>query len=184
MRRLALEKNKAACAIFVGLAAVSATFVMPSVASAGSAILTCTGQEAISYSPDLTDTPQAITTTVNGMLGLAGDPGLCVALGTDITSATYAQTYYNPSSSCNEFVYGVPNSKKIDWNSGAPSYFSYTTDIAFVNGDYVVTLTGDIASGQFAGDLAVETIVVPEYSQTECAAGIPSSTGQAALVIS
>ena len=58
----------------------------------------------------------------------------------------------------------------------APGDLSYATDIVFVNGDYVVTNAGDITSGEFAGNAAVETIVVPDTSQTECTTGFSSST--------
>jgi hypothetical protein len=56
----------------------------------------------------------------------------------------------------------------ITWNTGQTSSFSYNAMSSIVNGNTVVTLTGAITAGLFAGDAAEEVIVSPALNLLGC----------------
>lgn len=156
-----------------------------SLAASGSSLVSCTGQETVNYNPPLTDTPKNTIVTINGKLGSGALDGLCTASGTGITSGTYSETFTRPGASCAQVAFNDPGSRVITWNDGTQSTFTFTAQIQTLPAASVVTLTGSITAGRFAGHATVETIQIPQPNALQCSTtGIGNSTDLATLVIS
>lgn len=176
---------------FAGVVAVSAAaaglWLAPAAASADTNLVTCTGMEAVSYSPGLTYTPHDTTVTINGSLGSLGSaarPGACVAPGAGITSATYTEVFNRPGASCVQAAFNGPGARVITWNDGQTSTFTFTAQIQTLPAASIVTLTGTITAGRFTGRTAVETIQIPQLNLLQCSTtGITASTDLATLII-
>ncbi|MGF7237930.1 MAG: hypothetical protein ACQSGP_23660 [Frankia sp.] len=183
MRRL-LSPRRALVGAFTLAAVAADLWFAPVAASAAPAHVTCTGQEAVNYSPGLTFTPHDTTVTINGFLGSAGNPGLCVAPGEGITSATYTEVFNRPGASCVQALFDGPGSRVIVWSDGHSSTFTFTAQIQTLPAASLVTLTGTITSGEFAGRRAVETIQIPQLDLLQClTTGIDNSIALATLII-
>jgi hypothetical protein len=178
-------KNRMLAALAALLAAIaSAAVIAPSDASAGTDLVTCTGQETVSWSPPLTNTPQDTTVTIEGMLGALGNPGSCVSVGTSVSSVSYREVFSFPNDSCTTAGINLPGSRVFTWDNGQSSTFTFTASIVNGVGTEIVTLTGTITAGRFDGDPAVETIEVPQLDPALCAgSGITSNSAQAELEI-
>lgn len=165
-------------------ATASAAIIAPSAASAGTALVTCTGQETVSWSPPLTNAPQDTTVTIDGALGALADPGTCVSVGTSVSSVSYQEVFAFPSDSCTTAGINLPGSRVFTWDNGQTSTFTFSASIVNGVGTEIVTLTGSITAGRFNGYTAVETIQVPQLDPALCAgSGITSNTAQAELEI-
>jgi hypothetical protein len=165
-------------------ATASIAVIAPSAASASPALVTCTGQEAVSWSPPLTDTPQNTTVTIDGALGALANPGICVSVGTSVSSVSYQEIFAFPNDSCTTAALNVPGSRVFMWDDGQTSTFTFSASIVNGIGTEIVTLTGTITAGRFNGHVAVETIQVPQLDPALCAgSGATSNTAQAELEI-
>lgn len=167
----------------IASAAVVVPFAAPA-ASAGTALVTCTGQETVSYSPALTNTPRDTTVTIDGNLGALADPGSCVSVGTRVSSVSYHEVFTFPNDSCTTGGINLPGSRVFKWDDGESSTFTFSASIVNGVGTEIVTLTGTITAGRFDGSPAVETIQVPQLDPALCAgSGITSNSAQAELEI-
>jgi hypothetical protein len=183
VRRL-LSPRRGLAGAFTVVAVAADLWFAPVAASAAPADVICTGQEAVNYSPGLTSAPRDTTVTINGLLGSAGNPGLCVALGKRITSATYREVFNRPSASCVQALFNGPGSRVIVWGDGRSSIFTFSAQIQTLPVASLVTLTGTITSGEFTDRRAVETIQIPQLDPLQCSTtGIVNSIALATLVI-
>lgn len=183
-RTLTVRKGFKVLAAVAALAAatVTTTVVATPTAAAAGAVVTCTGQENVSWSPALTNTPRDTMVTINGRLGALGSPGACVSVGAGVDSAQYQEIFTFPNDSCTTAGLAVPGSRLITWDDGETSTFTFSATIVNGIGSEVVTLTGTISEGRFAGTPAVETVQVPQLNPLLCAGpGATSVTGQAEL---
>ncbi len=146
--------------------------------------ITCSGQSNISYSPPLTNTPQATSITAHGDLGSLASPGLCLAIGATVASAYYDESFTNPSQSCSSGVATQSGTRVFTWDNGQTSTFPYTTTLTSVGGQSASLRTGTISAGRFAGLSAEQVTIVPSLDPLACAgAGIAGTTSQTTLTI-
>jgi hypothetical protein len=134
------------------------------------ATISCTGWTYTTYSPGLTNTVRPTTVVDQGRLNVIGPhspTGSCIAVGSGATSGTRDVTALL-NLSCNAILTetGV---ETIKWDDGQSTSFSFTATAAHVGSNTVLTETGNVTSGEFAGDHVVETFTAPNASFTDCA---------------
>jgi hypothetical protein len=138
--------------------------MLPSAAShAVSADVSCVGTETVTYQPGLLLTPQTVNVTVNGIMAR------CTSSDPAITSGTYLP-HFTTTLSCATLLSGLAATRVFNWNDGQSSTFSYNRAINDVGGQTTVTLIGTIVSGRFAGDLALQQVVLATPSPLQCLA--------------
>ncbi|MGV2287256.1 hypothetical protein AAHK20_00960 [Trinickia sp. YCB016] len=142
----------------------------------------CLGTEASTYNVPLTNTQQDLQVTITASYSP------CVVTGVSgITSGSvYSQVMRDLS--CQTLLEQGQGTRVINWSNGQSSTFTYTSSINAVNGDYVITLTGNISAGLFQGQSAVDVVTLNSLSQanflTACAgSGITSVSGPTVLTI-
>lgn len=156
--------------------------VMLPAASAHASILqtlTCQGTEFTTFSPALTRTATAT------FISSADTFGPCVSTDTSISGGlSYTETS-DPTASCGTLLSGGSGQTTFLWSNGNSSTFSYSRTTIDLNGEIISTLTGTITSGEFAGNLATEVLVLPTLDLTACesAAGISTASGTATIEI-
>jgi hypothetical protein len=168
--------------------ALGAAVAVPAPAHALSvASISCTGWTYTTYSPGLTNTMQPTTVVDQGQLNVVGPhspAGSCLAVGSAASSGTRdVSALLNLS--CNAILTetGV---ETINWDDGQSTSFDFTATAAHVGSNTVLTETGDVVSGEFSGDHAVETFTAPNLAFTDCstAAGVTSLDYATVLTIS
>ncbi len=124
---------------------------------------TCTGTQHVKISPGLRLKPRDVTVTVKTIYSP------CKSLSVPaLTSATQNSSFVVTDASClNPFDPGS-GTKIIKWNTGETSTFSFNRIGTNVGGSTIVTETGVITAGLFAGDNAVEVITGPTVESLEC----------------
>ncbi|WP_157642769.1 hypothetical protein [Burkholderia ubonensis] len=149
---------------------------------AGAQTVICTGSETLSFNPALTNTQRNLVVTDTASLSP------CLVVGVSgINSATEsAQGVANLS--CQMLLGGGPATKIIHWSNGQSSTFSYTASSSAINGNFVITQTGNISAGLFKGQSAVGVSTLTSLSQpdflTACAgSGVTSVSGGTTLTI-
>lgn len=114
--------------------------------------VTCTGSQHITYSPGIVLSPERdVTTTVEGTYS-------CVS--SDVTGATTYATFTGPES-CLAVAEIESLSSTFTWNDGSTSTATYTTTVTYGVGTTVLTKTGTVTSGRFAGDTFLQVITGP-----------------------
>lgn len=138
-------------------------------AHAAGADVTCTGTETVAYQPGLLLTSQAVHVSVAGILAPCGssDPGL--------TSGNYNEDF-TTTLSCSTLFAGRSGTRVFHWSNGQSSTFAFNRALNNVGGQTTVTFTGDITSGEFAGDTVVEQVVFVTPNLLQCLAS-PGLTG-------
>jgi len=148
-------------------------------AMAGALDVTCLppSSQTATFSPPLTLTPGPATVTASTQYGpctSATVPGL--------TSGARNATIPYPSVSCLDLLNSAPLSFTITWNTGQQSTISGSTTVTTVGAGLVVTITGSVTAGLFAGDSVVQTITGPSIAVTLCTLGLGSVSSIFALV--
>ena len=152
------------------------------VAQASAQTAVCTGTDMATYNPALTNTQQNIQITDTKNF----NP--CLVVGySGITSATVNSQSVRDFS-CEALLTGGPSERVINWSNRQSSTFSYTSSTSEVNGNLVITFTGNISAGLFVNQSAVAVIVITSLSHadflTACSgSGITSVSGTATLSI-
>jgi hypothetical protein len=153
-------------------------FGLPNTAHALIPDQTCVATESISYSPPITNAPQNITITINGELS--------PCLNGSAPNGTYSESFVQPNASCTSLLGSATGTRVFDWTntSIADSTFTYTRIINRVNGTINVTYQGQIVSGSFTPDSALQTMTAPETDLAACSgAGVAHLTFVGTLVI-
>lgn len=138
-------------------------------AHAAAAVLSCTGWSHTTYDPGLTNTVRPTTVVVHGDYNVIEDhspTGSCLAVGSSASSGQRDVTAVLPVS-CNA-VLTETGVETIDWNDGRSTSFSFTAAAAHVGANTVLTETGTVISGEFAGEKVVETFTAPNLAFTDC----------------
>lgn len=175
--------RKSLIAVAALLATITTAAIAVPTASASTDLVTCTGQEHVSWSPPLTNTPKDTTVTIDGKLGTGANPGSCLSTA-GVSSASYHEVFTFPHDTCTTAGLNLPGSRVFAWDNGQTSTFTFTSSIANAAGSEIVTLTGTITAGRFSGQHAVETIQVPQLDPAQCAgSGAASDTAQAELQV-
>jgi hypothetical protein len=140
--------------------------------------LTCQGSEFTTFSPSLTMTAAATDINTDDSFGP------CVSTDTSISGGlAYTQTE-DPSASCGTLLGISSGETTFIWTNGNTSTFSYMKTTTNLNGEIVSTETGRITSGEFAGSLTTEVIVLPTLDLSACeSGGLPTASGSVTLEI-
>ncbi|MEU1123838.1 hypothetical protein ABZ371_09725 [Streptomyces sp. NPDC005899] len=133
--------------------------------------LTCTppSSASVTYTPPLTNAPQTASSNLHWELGP------CVSLSRpDITAGTH--TVQNPprQRSCLELLASGAVTRTITWNTGETSTLSMNRTTTVVGAALIVTHTGTVTSGVFAGDTVVVTEAGPAAAILTCTLGLGS----------
>lgn len=175
-----MTATRRSAAAFVGVVALALGTAVAASAPAHAAVatITCTGWTYTTYTPGLTDTVRPTTVVDQGRLNVIGPhspTGSCLAVGSSATSGTRDVTALL-NLSCNAILTesGV---ETIVWNDGQSTSFTFTATAAHIGSNTVLTETGDVTTGEFAGDHVVETFTAPNLSILDCA----TATGVASL---
>jgi hypothetical protein len=141
--------------------------------------LTCQGTEFTTFSPSLTQT--AASTFISS----ADTFGPCVSTDRTISGGLAYTEESDASASCSTLLSESSGSTTFLWSNGKSSTFSYNKTTIDVNGEIISTETGTITSGEFAGNLTTEVLVLPtlDLSACESSAGISTASGTATLTI-
>ncbi|MFD1146233.1 hypothetical protein [Saccharothrix hoggarensis] len=173
--------------VMAGLLTTAATvlglmaFATP--ATAGALDVTClpTSSQTASFSPPLTLTPGPTTVTASTQYGPCTSTSV-----PELTSGSRSATITYPALSCLDLVTSAPLTFTITWNTGQTSTISGSTTVTTAGAALVVTITGNVTAGLFAGDSVVQTITGPSTAVTLCTLGmgtVPSIYGVVALSI-
>ncbi|MEU4740456.1 hypothetical protein AB0G02_08285 [Actinosynnema sp. NPDC023658] len=138
-------------------------------ASAGVLDVTCTAPSSQNdtFTPPLTLAPQNVT------VGIKAQYGPCVSLSNPaVTSGSTTVSALVPGLGCLELLNSGSLTFTIVWNTGQTSTISsnYTVDI--VGAALVVTRTGTVTSGLFAGSAVLQVITGPAVDVLLCTAGL------------
>jgi len=158
--------------------ALAGMFAAPARAHAAATDLTCAGTESVTFSPGLLLTPQQVTLHTNRQWGP------CVSSDAAVTSGFDAETFVN-TISCLSLATAGTGTLTFTWSNGRTSTFMFNKSVSHPIGQTVVTYTGTIVAGEFAGDSVLETITGAALNLTACLAppGITSTFGIAVLEI-
>jgi hypothetical protein len=164
--RAALTGVTALLFLFVSLLAIA---VPASARESGLLDVTCLppSSSSTSFSPPLTNTPQPSATSSSWQLGpcvSASVPGL--------TSGTHADTGTLRPRSCLELLSSGAITAEVTWNTGDTSTLSMNRTTTVAGAVMIVTMTGTVTSGLFAGDTAIATFTGPATDILLCTAGL------------
>jgi hypothetical protein len=147
--------------VSAGLLALSA---LPAAAAhASSTQTTCTGGIDVTYNPGLTLVAQgdiAVTATAS-LTCSSSDPSL---------TAAHGQRQYTDNISCVDLVNARSSVTTFTWNNKRSSTVTSQQDVTRLAGTTVVTFTGTVTSGEFAGDNFTEVAVALNPSPLQCLA--------------
>lgn len=171
----ALRARMVVAALGIALAGV---FAAPPRAHAAVADLTCTGTESVTFHPGLLLASQQVTVHTSRVWAP------CVSSDPAVTSGSDAESFVN-TISCLSLAAAGTGTVTFTWSNGRTSTFVFNKTVSHPIGQTIVTYTGTIVAGEFAGDSALETITGAALNLTACLAppGITSTFGIAVLEI-
>lgn len=140
---------------------------------------TCAGTQTVTYTPGLVLQSQSEAIHFNNIFAPCTSstvPGLTSGISTGTAQRL---------ASCLDLAEPDSAILTIAWNTGQTSVFSYNRTVTTVGGTTVVTLTGVITTGLFAGDTAISVTTGPAINLLDCLSppGITSRTGVVTLAI-
>lgn len=140
--------------------------------------IVCTTTSSWTYSPGVVLLPRPIITTVHDQYTSCVSP-------TDGTITGGSSSFtVERDAGCLEPVAAVPETRVITWNDGRTSTFSYTVTVSSVPGFDLVTKTGTITAGVFAGSTAQATQAAPTLDLLQCLGqGVQQQTALGTFVI-
>jgi hypothetical protein len=159
-------KAIAAAALLAG--AVTLVAAQPASAD-GVADMTCTtpSSNVLTSNPPLTNTTQIVTLTSQSSLGP------CVSLSEpSVTSGSWTSVTPNVPIDCSGLLGANTGTHTVTWNTGQTSTLSGNRVSSIEGAALVVTFTGTVTSGLFAGDTVVEQFVGPSTNITLCELGL------------
>ncbi|MEV8436117.1 hypothetical protein AB0425_01975 [Actinosynnema sp. NPDC051121] len=167
-----------------GLAGVAA-LLLTAVAPAGAAradtapaagVVVCTTTSTWTYSPGVVLVPRPVSTHVHDEYTSCASP-------TGVTGGSSSFTVERDAG-CLEPVAAVAETRVIAWDNGRTSTFSYTVTVSSAPGFDLVTKTGTITEGEFAGHVAQATQAAPTLDLLQCLGqGVQRQTALGTFVI-
>ncbi|WP_426730589.1 hypothetical protein [Myxococcus faecalis] len=140
-------------------------------------LLTCPGTLQARYSPGMTNTPQTIATSVSGTFGP------CVGTPLTLLSASL-QGGGAGQLSC--LAGSTQSMSTLTWNDGTTSTVSVSILVsARPLGEVVVTYSGTVSSGRFAGADVLMVLVLAQTQVTGCFTdeGVTATAGPVVLTL-
>ncbi|MEU4449306.1 hypothetical protein AB0K14_38250 [Actinosynnema sp. NPDC050801] len=141
--------------------------------------MTCTppSSNSITYTPPLTATPQDVAGSSSTQYGP------CVSLSNPaITSGTRTASGPARGLSCLELLRNGSATLTITWNTGQTSTISFNYTVNIVGAAMVVTYTGTVTSGLFAGSTVLQVNTNPATDVLLCTLGLGTVPSTYALV--
>ncbi|GGV58846.1 hypothetical protein GCM10010245_91990 [Streptomyces spectabilis] len=121
------------------------------------------GNSTTTYSPGLTFTPTYQSYTNNTAYTS------CTSSGNTVVSGTSSKSYQGTSaSSCLSPLLVSPGSEVIHWNTGDTSTFTFDATVTQIGALTVITRTGTITSGMFAGATATHVTTAEPLNTPQC----------------
>ncbi|WP_053715074.1 hypothetical protein [Saccharothrix sp. NRRL B-16348] len=146
-------------------------------ASAATVEQVCVGTWAVTYDPPITNTPRLVHGNLTGVFPA------CTNLVAP--SGSYGQAFTD-TVSCATLLSAGAASRTYTWSNplAAPTTFAYNWTVSDVGGQAVITNTGLITGGTFAGASAEQVAVLVTPDVLQCGgAGISSLTGPTTLTV-
>ncbi|RAY15734.1 hypothetical protein DPM19_08110 [Actinomadura craniellae] len=166
--------------LLVALVAALATVVLPAPvpASAGVLDVTCIppSSDLVTYSPPLTTTAQNVS------INAATQYGPCVSLGEPGVTSGSRSFQGTGSRSCLGLVQAGTETFTITWNTGQTSTVTVNKISNIVGATLVVTFTGTVTSGLFAGGTVLQTVTGLATDILQCTAGLGTVSSIYSLV--
>ncbi|MGW4113747.1 hypothetical protein ACWEFJ_23005 [Actinosynnema sp. NPDC004786] len=163
------------CGVAVLLAVAPAAVADPEPATG---VVACTTTSTWTYSPGVVLLPRPIVTRVHDRYTSCASPA-----DSGITGGSGTFTVERDAG-CLEPVAAVPETRVITWDDGRTSTFDYTVTVSSLPGLDVVTKTGAITAGAFAGRPAQATQAAPTLDLLQCLGqGVRSQTAHGTFVI-
>jgi hypothetical protein len=168
------ERALRTLAVSALLLAGTAVGTVPAAAAPVSLLdLTCTATSTVTYSPGLTLIPTLQTVTYNVTYSGCTSP-----LGTSNVTGGSRHGSFQDVRSCLALPASATQSFPVDWNTGSDSQVTGRTQSVDAGGQVVHLITGNVTSGQFAGDTFTEEINQLSLDLVQCAAGgVQSQSG-------
>ncbi|MDX6742258.1 hypothetical protein [Actinocorallia sp. A-T 12471] len=164
--------------LFTASAAVTALTCAP--AAADLDLLTCGGTHTVTYDPGLRLFGQTVD------IAFTDSFTSCSALSDPtLTSGLLTGSVTLPNYSCLSPVNTDDIDETVTWNNGQSSTFHYSRVYGSVDGNSVITSTGTVTSGKFAGATAVKVVTGLNLNLLAClfAPGVPGNTGTITLAL-
>ncbi|MCE6998306.1 hypothetical protein LZG04_26420 [Saccharothrix sp. S26] len=161
---------------------VALSAVVPGVARAepesAAGVVLCETTSTWTYSPGVVLLPRPVTTHVHDQYASCASP-----TGAVVTGGSSSFTVERDAG-CLEPVAAVPETRVITWGDGRSSTFGYTVTVSSLPGLDVVTKTGTITAGEFAGRPAQATQTAPTPDLVACLGqGVQRQTAHGTFVI-
>jgi hypothetical protein len=99
-----------------------------------------------------------------------------------LTAGSRSATFPYPSRSCLDLLDSETVTFTINWNTGQTSTITGNTSVTIVGAALIVTITGNVTEGLFAGDSVVQTVTGPSTDITLCTLGLGSVSSIYSLV--
>ncbi|MCS7478756.1 hypothetical protein ACFFQW_12955 [Umezawaea endophytica] len=170
----------AAAVLTTAVSALALTALGPTgTASAVVQDVTCTppSSNTATYNPPLTMTPR------DGTLTGTAQYGPCVSVSNPaITSGSSGGTTTVSGRTCLDLLQSGTSAFTITWNTGQTSTISANRTSTIAGGLLVVTNTGTVTSGVFAGSTVVRVITSPATDITLCTLGLGTVSSVYSLI--
>lgn len=139
--------------------ALAAGIPLGGTATAGTVDALCTGTQDVTYSPGLTLAPTTQDATAHNIY--------IACVSSRVHSGERIGTNHQVLS-CLDLAESSSGSTTITWNTGDTSLFTFNRTVTHAGGNTIVTFTGIIAAGLFAGDGALEVVTGPDLNLLDC----------------
>ncbi|PSL52505.1 hypothetical protein B0I31_113178 [Saccharothrix carnea] len=170
----------AAAALMTAVSALALTVPGPAGAASGGVLdVTCTppSSQNDTFTPPLTVTPRDVT------VGITSQLGPCVSLSNPaITSGAINFSALVRGLSCLDLLQSGSITYTIVWNTGQTSTISANYTVTIVGAALVVTRTGTVTSGLFAGSTVLQVITGPATDVLLCILGLGTVSSTYSLV--
>lgn len=165
-------------AVLLAFSAVAPTGAARADTAPAAGLLVCTTSSTWTYSPGVVLVPRPVSTQVDDRYTSCASPS-----DSGVTGGSSGFTVERDAG-CLEPVAAVPETRVITWDNGRTSTFSYTVTVSSVPGFDLVTKTGTITAGQFAGHVAQATQAAPTLDLLRCLGqGVQRQTALGTFVI-
>lgn len=174
-----MRSRTALASLLTAAAIVFSVVATATPATASTLDVTCIppSSQTVTFTPPLTKAPKPVTVTASTQYGPCTSPSVPA-----LTAGSRNATIFYPSRSCLDLLDSAPVTFTINWNTGQQSTITGNTTASVVGAALVVTITGNVTAGLFAGDSVVQTITGPATDITKCTLGLGTVSSIYALV--
>ena len=178
-RRLFAGVSIGLLALGMGVVAAPARAALPDASkSLGLSAVVCAGEVGNTYSPGLDFTPNPTDLVIHEEVTCTS----LLPLGRIGGKMDYEYTI--DAGSCVQLLQTGQASLKMNWSDGTTSVFDVTVSSNMVGGQNIVTQTGTVASGRYAGSTVVREITgVVDLNQCSQPGGVSERTSAITMTI-